>query len=94
MQKIRFVKSVTSISGRKVNIFYKMYEAGIIITENAILVNTVKTYFIIFLCLMFYQINYQFSSRYNLQILKGIDDFLLSTTTKALPTTIVTTGMI
>lgn len=43
---------------------------------------------------MFYQINYQFSSRYNLQILKGIDDFLLSTTTKALPTTIVTTGMI
>lgn len=71
-----------------------MYEAGIIITENAILVNTVKTHFIIFLSLMFYQINYQFSSCYNLQILKGIDDFLLSTTTKALPTTIVTTGMI
>lgn len=71
-----------------------MYEAGIIITENAILVNTVKTYFIIFLSLMFYQINYQFSSCYILQILKGIDDFLLSTTTKALPTTIVTTGMI
>lgn len=71
-----------------------MYEAGIIITENAILVNTVKTHFIIFLSLMFYQINYQFSSCYILQILKGIDDFLLSTTTKALPTTIVTTGMI
>lgn len=47
-----------------------------------------------FFGVVFYQINYQFSSCYILQILKGIDDFLLSTTTKALPTTIVTTGMI
>lgn len=36
------------ISGWKVNIFYKMYEVGIIIIENVILVNIVKMYFIIF----------------------------------------------
>lgn len=71
-----------------------MYQAGIIITKNAILVNTVKIYFIIFLPLVFYKMNNQFSSCYNLHILKGIDDFLMPTTTKAHPTTIVTTGMI
>lgn len=36
------------IGGWKVNIFYKMYEVGIIIIENVILVNIVKMYFIIF----------------------------------------------
>lgn len=51
MQKIRSAKSVTSINGQKVNIFYKRYQAGIIITENAILVNTVWksiSYFLLF----------------------------------------------
>lgn len=36
--------------------------------------------------------NYQFSSCYNMHILKGIDDFLMPTTMKAQSTTIVTTG--